>query len=103
VIRGWRCSVHARRWRPRNGGVDGGAPVILRLGKEVPRRAHEMVKRLRGLFWTMGKRETMRARAQLAAVMEVGVGWKKDESKRVRASECGGNERWRGEARSTSA
>jgi hypothetical protein len=35
--RGWRCPVHARRRRPTNGGVDGGAPVIIRLGKRVPR------------------------------------------------------------------
>jgi hypothetical protein len=35
---GRRRSVHARRQKQRNDGVDSGAPVVLRLGKEVPRR-----------------------------------------------------------------
>jgi hypothetical protein len=43
------------------------------------------------------------ARAQLVVAMADGVGWKKDESERMRSSESGGNERWRGEARSTLA
>jgi hypothetical protein len=37
----------------RSACVDDGAPVILRLGKEVPRSVHETVKRLQGLVWAM--------------------------------------------------
>jgi hypothetical protein len=47
--RGWWCPIHARRRGPRN----GGAQVVLRLEKGVPRQAHETVERVRGLIWAM--------------------------------------------------
>jgi hypothetical protein len=53
---GRRHSVHARRREPWRCDVDSGASVVLRLGKGVPRHAHETMKWLRGSIWTMAGR-----------------------------------------------
>jgi hypothetical protein len=81
-----RRSIHARWWEPMDGGVDGGAPIVLRLRKRVPRwRTRRWCGC--GAWFRQWRVVGARPQAQLTSAMAVGVGWKKrreleSESKR---------------------
>lgn len=74
---GQRWSVHACQQEPRCCDVDDGAPVVLWLEKETPRRARETMKRC-GSWLGQRRVEMARPRSLTSTVHgDAVVGWKK--------------------------